>query len=234
MWVRRAAIRPVPSYAQVPARVLSEIEDQLAEDDDDRASSSTTPSRASSRRSLRSRTASPRRSPARSTRRRSPSAISSTLAIWLAFDELFGQDLDEVTETALTGVEESLNLDEQIRLSDPAEAVDSDDVIAMEQPDVLAFVHEHLDAALEANANEVDVDDVHAIYRVVLIEVLALSYAVRPPSNWVALTTEFTACDAFPPSLDAPLLVVPEKVARKAGISALRPSWRRTVRRAGR
>jgi len=27
----------------------------------------------------------------------------------------------------------------------------------------------------------VDVDDVHAIYRVVLIEVLALSYAVRPP-----------------------------------------------------
>lgn len=63
----------------------------------------------------------------------------------------------------------------------------------MEQPDVLAFVQEHLDAALEANANEVDVDDVHTIYRVVLIEVLALSYAVRPPANWAALTSEFTA-----------------------------------------
>ena len=63
----------------------------------------------------------------------------------------------------------------------------------MEQPDVLAFVQEHLDAALEANANEVDVDDVHEIYRVVLIEVLALSYAVRPPSNWAAQSTEFTA-----------------------------------------
>ncbi|CAN96678.1 hypothetical protein WME95_35230 [Sorangium sp. So ce327] len=193
MWVRRAAIRPVPSYAQVPARVLSEIEDQLAEDDDD------------SRKQLDDAfTRFEQTQPALADRISSvlsgpldETALALgyflTLAIWLAFDELFGQDLDEVTETALTGVEESLNLDEQIRLHDPAEAVDSDDVIAMEQPDVLAFVQEHLDAALEANAHEVDVDDVHAIYRVVLIEVLALSYAVRPPSNWVALTTEFTA-----------------------------------------
>lgn len=193
MWVRRAAIRPVPSYAQVPARVLSEIEDQLAEDDDD------------SRKQLDDAfTRFEQTQPALADRISSvlsgpldETALALgyflTLAIWLAFDELFGQDLEEVTETALTGVEESLNLDEQIRLHDPAEAVDSDDVIAMEQPDVLAFVQEHLDATLEANAHEVDVDDVHAIYRVVLIEVLALSYAVRPPSNWVALTTEFTA-----------------------------------------
>src|SRR6187399_1300687 len=99
-----------------------------------------------------------------------------TLAIWMAFDGAFGAELIEVSETALSGVEESLQLDEQIRLSDPAEAVDSDDVVAMEQPDVLSFVHEHLDEALEANASEVDVDDVHAVYRVVLVEVLALSY----------------------------------------------------------
>lgn len=116
-----------------------------------------------------------------------------TLAIWLAFDTVFGSELDQITETALAGVEESLNLDEQIRLSDPAEAVDSDDVVAMEQPDILAFVNEHIDAALEANATEVDVDDVHAIYRLVLIEILALSYAVRAPSNWVMPATEFTA-----------------------------------------
>jgi hypothetical protein len=116
-----------------------------------------------------------------------------TLAVWLAFDTVFGAELEEVTPTALAGVEESLQLDEQIRLSDPAEAVDSDDVVAMEQPDVLAFVNEHIDAALEANATEVDVDDVHGIYRVVLIEVLALSYAVRPPTNWIMPATEFTA-----------------------------------------
>ena len=106
---------------------------------------------------------------------------------------MFRADLGEVTETALRGVEEALQLDEQIRLSDPAEAVDSDDVVAMEQPDVLSFVHEHLDAALEANADEVDVDDVHAIYHVVLVEVLALSYAVRAPANWAMPVPEFSA-----------------------------------------
>ncbi len=116
-----------------------------------------------------------------------------TLAIWLAFDAMFGNALTEITETALTGVEESLQLDEQIRLSDPAEAVDSDEVVAMEQPDILSFVHEHLDAALEANATEVDVEDVHAVYRVVLVEVLALSYAVKAPANWAMPTAEFTA-----------------------------------------
>jgi hypothetical protein len=117
-----------------------------------------------------------------------------TLAVWLAFDNVFDDELEEVTSVALTGVEESLKLDEQLRMADPAEAVDSDDVIAMEQPDVLSFVHEHIDAALEANASDVDVDDVHEIYRIVLIEVLALSYAVRPPANWgIQMTTEFTA-----------------------------------------
>ena len=116
-----------------------------------------------------------------------------TLAIWLSFDRVFRADLAEVTETALRGVEEALQLDEQIRLSDPAEAVDSDDVVAMEQPDVLSFVHEHVDAALEANADEVDVDDVHSIYHVVLVETLALSYAVRPPSNWAMPVPEFSA-----------------------------------------
>ena len=193
MWVRRAAIRPVPPYAQLPLRALAEVEEQLAEDGDDarvrldqafNRFEETQPA-------LAERVSQALNGPLDET------ALALgyflTLAIWLAFDSVFEGALDEVSETALTGVEESLQLDEQIRLSDPAEAVDSDDVVAMEQPDVLAFVHEHLDAALEANASEVDVDDVHSIYRVVLIEVLALSYAVRPPANWVAPATEFTA-----------------------------------------
>lgn len=193
MWVRRAAIRPVPSYAQVPARALSEVEDNLAEDNDEARErldeaftrfEQTQPA-------LAERISQGLSGPVDET------ALALgyflTLAVWLAFDTVFGAELEQVTETALAGVEESLNLDEQIRLSDPAEAVDSDDVVAMEQPDILAFVNEHIDAALEANASEVDVDDVHAIYRLVLIEILALSYAVQAPSNWVMPATEFTA-----------------------------------------
>lgn len=193
MWVRRAAIRPVPSFAQLPERTLTEVEDQLSEDDDASRSrldeaftrfEETQPVLAAKISGALSRPV-------------DETALALgyflTLAVWLAFDAAFRGDVEQVTETALTSVEESLQLDEQIRLSDPAEALDSDDVIAMEQPHVLAFIHEHIDAALEANANEVDVDDVHAIYRLVLIEVLALSYAVKAPPMWTAPTSEFTA-----------------------------------------
>ena len=193
MWVRRAAIRPVPAYALVPLRALTTVEDELGEDDE----------RARARLDeafSRFETTQPALAERISTTLNGPldeTALALgyflTLAIWLAFDRVYHGDLSEVTETALAGVEEALQLDEQIRLSDPAEAVDSDDVVAMEQPDVLSFVHEHLDAALEANADEVDVDDVHAIYHVVLVEVLALSYAVTPPSNWAMPLPEFSA-----------------------------------------
>ncbi|MFT3773679.1 MAG: hypothetical protein QM820_50535 [Minicystis sp.] len=193
MWVRRAAIRPVPAYAQVPLRALTTVEDELGEDDEHARTQlddaftrfeRTQPA-------LADRISRALNGPLDET------ALALgyflTLAIWLAFDRVFRADLGEVTETALRSVEEALQLDEQIRLSDPAEAVDSDDVVAMEQPDVLAFVHEHVDAALEANADEVDVDDVHSIYHVVLVEVLALSYAVRPPANWAMPVPEFSA-----------------------------------------
>jgi len=116
-----------------------------------------------------------------------------TLAIWLAFERNFESRLGEVPEDELIAAEQSLALDEELRRVDPAEAVDSDDVVAMEQPDLLSFVHEHLDNALEAHAGEVDVDDVHSIYRVVLVEVLALSHAVRPPEHYHLPRNEFCA-----------------------------------------
>ncbi|MFO0586255.1 MAG: hypothetical protein U0441_01885 [Polyangiaceae bacterium] len=193
MWVRRAAIRPVPPFAELSARTLTEVEDQLSEDDDAARSrldeaftrfEETQPVLAN-------------RISAALSRPVDETALALgyflTLAVWLAFDAAFHGEIENVTETALTGVEESLQLDEQLRLADPAEALDSDDVIAMEQPHVMAFIHEHIDAALEANANEVDVDDVHSIYRLVLIEVLALSYAVKAPPMWTAPSAEFTA-----------------------------------------
>ncbi len=59
--------------------------------------------------------------------------------------------------------------------------------MSIEQPNVLAFVHEHVDAALEPRyegesdeAREVDVDDVHAVYRSIVLLTLCLSHAVLP------------------------------------------------------
>jgi hypothetical protein len=115
------------------------------------------------------------------------------LAVWLAFEQVHGDHLDEIQEQELTATEELLTLDEELRRNDPAEPLDSDDVIAMEQPHLLEFVHEHVNATLEAHADEVDVDDVHTVYRVVLVEILALSYAVRRPSGYPVAKTELLA-----------------------------------------
>lgn len=194
MWVRRAAIRPVPSFAQVPEPVLSRVEAELSEDGDEAKAGLDDAFG-------RFETAQPVLSSKISDALGRPideTALALgyflTLSVWLSFDRAFGQSLAEVGEVELESVEEALALDEQIRLADPAEVVDSDDVIAMEQPHVLSFVNEHVEAALEANADTVDVDEVHAIYRLVLIEVLALSYAVKAPSTLAqTATNEFSA-----------------------------------------
>ena len=95
---------------------------------------------------------------------------SSRSTVWLAFERAHGQHLDAVTDEQIRATGELLSLDEELRRSDPAESLDSDDVIAMEQPHILTFVHEHIDATLDAHAEQIDVDDVHSVYRV-LVEV---------------------------------------------------------------
>lgn len=193
MWVRRAAIRPVARHAELSSHALEAVRVKLSFDDeatrqalDDafarfEATQPVLAAHISEALSL----------PLDET------ALALgyflTIALWLAFDHSFGSELGEVSETALAGVEDALLLDEQIRLSDPAEAVESNDVIAMEQPHALAFVHEQIEEALGEAIGPIDVDDVHAIYRLVLIEVLALSYSVRPPANLTLPSAEFTA-----------------------------------------
>jgi hypothetical protein len=116
-----------------------------------------------------------------------------SLAVWLAFESAFGEHITEVMEQEIDATEELLRLDEELRQADPLEAVDSDDVVAMEQPHLVAFVHEHVNATLEAHAENIDVDDVHAVYRQVLIEILALSYAVQRPAGFPVAKTELLA-----------------------------------------
>lgn len=193
MWVRRAAIRPVPLYARVPSGVLGEIESDLADDDEiaqDRLDTAFARFEATQP-AIANRVARALGKPLDET------ALALgyflTLAVWMSFERNFERRLDQVGEEEMEAAEQSLALDEELRRVDPAEAVDSDDVVAMEQPDLLSFVHEHLDNALEAHGGEVDVDDVHAIYRVVLIEVLALSYAVGPPEHYDLPKSEFCA-----------------------------------------
>lgn len=188
MWVRGAAIRPVPRYAVVDAATLEEIEVGLAEDS----------SRA--RDELDSAFAR-----FESTQPELADAISQVLskplddtalalgyflsiAVWLAFERTFGDArLREVSGDALRATEEAIKLEEELRASHGDEPFDLDDVVSIEQPNVLAFVHEHVDAALEPQHGEgaleprdVDVDDVHSVYRAIVLLTLCLSHAVLP------------------------------------------------------
>ena len=193
MWVRSAAIRPVPFYARLGREALADAEEWLGGDEE------VTEQRLNEvfERFERRQSILADRIGAQLGRSNDEVALALgyylSLVIWLSFERTYGSKLRRITHTDVTSVEESLALDEELRGSDPAEAVDSDDVIAMEQPHVLAFVHDHIDAALDVHAHQVDVDAVHAVYRIILIEVLALSYAVVPPEDYVATTSEIHA-----------------------------------------
>ncbi|MBS2013040.1 MAG: hypothetical protein JST00_09145 [Deltaproteobacteria bacterium] len=183
MWVRGAAIRPVPSYAVVDREILDRIEGELAEnglspksdlDDAFGRFERTQPALAARAASILARPL-------------DETALALgyflTIAVWMAFERAFGSRLLEVSEEELEAASSALTLEEELRAKHAEEPLELEDVMAIEQPGVLAFVNEHVEAALEpteTEPREVDVDDVHAVYRTVLVLTLALSHAVVP------------------------------------------------------
>ena len=193
MWVRRSAIRPVPSYAKVAAHAIESVREGLADDDDEARTQLDEAFERFERTqaSLAAHVAEALSKPLDETALALGYFLA--LAVWLAFEQAHGRHIDEVKDEELEATDQLLSLDEELRRADPAEALDSDDVIAMEQPHLLEFVHEHIDATLEAHADSIDVDDVHSVYRLVLVEVLALSYAVQRPAGYPVAKTELLA-----------------------------------------
>lgn len=186
MWVRGAAIRPVPSYAVVDRDVLDSVEDELAAS----GVSSKSDLDDSFGRFERTQPALAAHVAAVLARPLDETALALgyflTIAVWLAFERAFASRLREVGDSDLESSEKALELEEELRAAHANEPLDTDDVMAIEQPGVLAFINEHVDAALEptdADTRDVDVDDVHQVYRTVLVMTLALSHAVAPASG---------------------------------------------------
>ncbi|HEY3820931.1 MAG TPA: hypothetical protein VGL81_27395 [Polyangiaceae bacterium] len=193
MWVRGAAIRPVPRYAVVASSTLDAIERELADDS------------ARSREELdgafaRFEASQPHLADTVSQALSQPldeTALALgyflSISIFLAFERTFGEPrLREVSADALAATEQAIALEEELRAAHGDEPLDLDDVVSIEQPHVLAFVHDHVDAALDpksgcvegeaagVEAREVDVDDVHGVYRSIVLLTLCLSHAVLP------------------------------------------------------
>jgi hypothetical protein len=210
MWVRGAAIRPVPKYAVVDACTLEQIERSLADESSEARSEldgafarfeSTQPELSDAISQVLSR-------PLDETALALGYFLS--IAVWLAFERTFGQArLREVSADALRATEEAIKLEEELRASHGDEPLDLDDVVSIEQPNVLAFIHEHVDAALEprppssatprAEADEppelreVDADDVDTVYRAIVLLTLCLSHAVLPIDGAARGTRELMA-----------------------------------------
>ncbi len=195
MWVRGAAIRPVPRYAIVSTQTLSAIERELA-DDSSRARDALDAAFARFEKTQ------PHLADAISQVLSQPldeTALALgyflSISIWMAFERTFGEPrLREVSEDALKATDEAIQLEEELRASHGDEPLDLDDIVSIEQPNVLGFVHDHVEAALDPGApsgegaadaggepsRDVDVDDVRAVYRAVVLLTLCMSHAVVP------------------------------------------------------
>lgn len=105
---------------------------------------------------------------------------SMAMTIWVAFSISAGSNLNPIAEEDCATVERLLHADEELRRDDPRALMESDDVIAAQQPEVAKLIRARLDETLASYADSVDVDDVDAMYQMLLVEVLVLSYAVKP------------------------------------------------------
>ncbi len=106
------------------------------------------------------------------------------LAIWLAFERTHGDSVDLVSAESVRATQLSLEVDEELRRADANEALDSEDVISMEQPALMSFIHENVRSSLTSDNGDMDMDHLDTIYRVVLVELLCLSYAVTQPAGF--------------------------------------------------
>lgn len=193
MWVRKSSIRPVASFARIDAHTLDSVRGLLltdegeAEDVLDEAFERFEDSQPALAHKLGDVLGRPLGETALAL------GYFLSLSVWLAFDRLHGRSLNQVTEEELEATCELLALDESLRQGDPNEQLETDDVVAMEQPALVRFVHEHLEATLDLHGDSVDVSELQQIYRAVLEEILALSYAVRTPMGFPVTKAEVLA-----------------------------------------
>jgi hypothetical protein len=192
MWVRRAAIRSIPVYARVSTETLERVEEGFDEDPESEARLERAFSRFErTQPALATRVASTLQ------RLKEETSLALgyflTLSVWLSFEQTFGVRLSEVADQDLDAARQAFKLDEELRKDDPEESVDTDDVIAMEQPNVVTFIREHIDVALEANAKSIRIEEIDEVYQLTLIELISLSYAVRPPDRFPQGKHEWSA-----------------------------------------
>jgi hypothetical protein len=189
LFVRKAALRPVPPWAVVDENAIGAVEDSLGDDSDEGGTESELQSAldAAYREMDRLQPALARFLAEEVAEREDDLAQSVgyflVVTVHMAFREAFPTRMKEIDQNALEMAIATLDADEELRKDDSAEMMESDDVVAMTQPALLHFVQHHLEQALEQAGGESDLEAFDTIYRAVLVEVVALSHAVQPPEG---------------------------------------------------
>lgn len=193
MWVRKSSIRPVPSYARIDAHTLQTLQLQLLDEQEE----------SQERLDL----ALERLDQTQPIVSQQLSEIferpfnDATLAlgyflcisVWMSFDLCHGRSLKTVSQEEWQATCALVELDESLRKEDPAEAFETDDLIAYEQPALVRFIRQQMESALDHHGENLPLRDVQAIYRLALVELLALSYAVRAPVGYPLSKSEILA-----------------------------------------
>ncbi|MBO6940872.1 MAG: hypothetical protein JJ863_38210 [Deltaproteobacteria bacterium] len=193
MFLRKAALRPVPRWAIVDEDVIASVEASL-EDDEKNLQESLD----------RGYSDLDRLQPtialwmADELSRMRDELVQSvgyflSVTVYLAFREAFPTRLREVDEGMLQIAEATLTADEELRAEDPLEILDSDDVLAISQPSLVAYVQHHVGEALDQGEGEVDLDELDRVYRALLVQVIALSHAVASPTGELGPSREALA-----------------------------------------
>jgi hypothetical protein len=180
VWVRRSAIKPIPRHARVPQSVVAAACGKLATLD------------ARAERLVREgheRFSVEQPAVARYLIERLPPSLDGvalalgrmlSVAVFLAFEALPTGVLRAVSADTVASADVSLGADEELRRADPMDALETEDIVAIEQPALVAFVNQHVGLTLQKHAETVDVDHVAVVFRAILVEILALSHAVSP------------------------------------------------------
>ncbi|MEQ8454548.1 MAG: hypothetical protein RLP09_13000 [Sandaracinaceae bacterium] len=183
MFLRKAALRPVPRWAVVDDLAIDALEETLGEAEEDLQRTLDGGYREMDR--LQPELAEYLAGQVSSRNDELAQSVGYFLAVtvYLAFREAFPTRLTTVDESSLQLALSTLDVDEELRRNDPTEVLESDDVVAMGQPALVSYVQHHFDEALSQSEGGADLDAFDTVYRAILVEVIALSHAVRAPSG---------------------------------------------------
>ena len=184
MWSRGAAIRPVPRYAVISESLIERIEERAQHDDESSLSAKIAAMRGEQPHLF-------DEVQVKTSMRVDDLAKNLLIQMSALLVELFAMAYPKrvatVTADDLRAVEQTLDVEEELRADHPEETFELDDVVGREQPAVVAFLRRVLESSLEDESDrDVDLDDVHAAYRRLLGYLLALSYAVEAPAGTAA------------------------------------------------